>query len=407
MQFALAVLCAVFLANDWSRFRGPNGTGIDDSVSFPSSWTDSDIAWKTKLPGTGNSCPVSWGDRVFLLSADPSSATRHVLAIDRQTGNIVWTRDFPGAPHPLHDRNTFASSTPAVDEQAVYVAWADPTATTLKAFTHEGRELWSRDLGPMVSQHGFGASPILYAGKLFLFNEQQADDLKEGQTPGISRMMAFDLADGRTLWETPLKTTRVCYSVPCIRRNAEGKDELVTCNTGNGIFALDPDTGKINWQISVFDQRTVASPVLIDDLVIGSCGSGAGANQLVAVRPGPNPEEVYRIRTNANYVPTPIIVGDLAFLFYDKGVASCIDARTGEVFWKERLKGEFSASPVCASGKIYAVNDQGLVQVIAAKKEFEILGEADLGHPTRSTPGIAGDLLLFRTQSELIAIRGE
>lgn len=405
-SFSLASIDAS-LAQDWTRFRGPNGAGVVEDISFPASWTLEDAVWRTQLPGSGHSCPVAWGDRIFLLAGDPQTAQRHVVAIDRPTGDIAWTQTFDSQPHSLHARNTYASSTPAVDEQRVYVAWATPDQTLLKAFSHEGQELWTRDLGTLVSQHGFGTSPILVDGKLILFFEQQANDLPADATPGQSKFIAFDSATGDTLWETPVATTRVCYSVPCVRSLADGKSELVTCNTGNGIFAVDPESGQINWEISVFSQRCVASPILFGDLVIGSCGSGGGNNELVAVRGGENPEEVFRIRADAGYVPTPIIVNDLMFVFFDRGVASCVDPSTGETLWKERLSGGFSGSPVAAGDRIHVVDDNGKVICIEASREFNLLGESELNEECRSTPAIAGDLLLIRTLNHLIAIHAE
>ena len=400
-------LARTTVAQDWARFRGPNGNGVVTDVTFPVTWNEDDYAWKTELPGKGHSCPVVWGDKIFLMSGDADSARRYIVALDRSNGELVWTRTYESEPHTLHARNTYASSTPAVDAESVYVAWSTPDQTLLKALDHDGQERWTRDLGPFVSQHGFGTSPIVVDGRLVLFFEQQKDQLPAEETPGQSKIMAFDCASGETLWETPVNTTRVCYSVPCVRELPEGGTELVTCNTGNGIFAVNPANGRINWEINVFSQRCVASPVLFGDLVIGSCGSGGGNNELVAVRGGENPEEVFRLRANAGYVPTPIVVGDLLFVFYDRGVASCVDLKSGDTLWKERLSGGFSGSPVCAQDRIFVPDDNGKVICIAATAEFKLLGETDLEEECRSTPAIAGDLLLIRTVGHLIAVKAE
>ena len=330
-----------------------------------------------------------------------------MIAIDRADGSIAWSKTYDGKTHALHARNNYASSTPAIDADRLYVAWSDADQTLLKAFDHDGNELWTRDLGPLVSQHGFATSPVVVGDRLVLFFEQQKNELPEGVAPGQSKIMAFSCASGETLWETPVNTTRVCYSVPCVRTLPDGKTELVTCNTGNGIFAVDPDTGRINWEISVFSQRCVASPVLYGDLVIGSCGSGGGNNELVAVRGGAEPTEVFRIRANAGYVPTPIVVGDLLFVFFDRGVASCVDLKTGETLWKERLSGGFSGSPVCGGNRIHIVDDNGKLICLEAAREFKLLGEAELQDECRSTPAIVGDLLLIRTVSHLVAIKAE
>ena len=107
---------------EWTRFRGPNGTGVVEGVEFPDSWSDEDYAWQIDLPGQGHSSAVVYGGRAFLLSGDPKTAIRHVLAVDMKTGKTVWQRNYESTSHKLHSRNNFGSSTPAVDENAVYVA---------------------------------------------------------------------------------------------------------------------------------------------------------------------------------------------------------------------------------------------------------------------------------------------
>lgn len=391
-------------AQEWTRFRGPNGTGVVEGVEFPTSWSDEDYAWQIDLPGQGHSSAVVYDGRAFLLSGDPKTAIRHVVAVDMKTGKTVWQRNYDSASHKLHSRNNFGSSTPAVDENAVYVAWSAPEETVIKALSHDGEELWSRNLGTWTSQHGFGTSPILADGKLILFNSQQKDQLPEGATVGESRMMAFDPSTGKTLWESPTNTTRVCYSVPCVRKNDAGNMELVCCNTGNGIFGMDIATGKISWELSVFDKRCVASPVMAGDVVLGSCGSGGGGNILVAVKAGENPQEVFRVRSNANYVPTPIVYGDHAYLFGDKGIVSCVDLKTGESVWRERLATGFSGSPICVSGKLYCMDEEGNMLVIAANPSFKELGKVELGETSRSTPAVADGMMLIRTDSRLRAL---
>lgn len=404
----ITLTTASLSAQDWTRFRGPNGSGVVESLSFPATWTDTDYAWQTELPGIGHSSPVSWQTTTYLLSADPETAKRFVVAIDLTDGSLAWQRDFSSQVHSVHSYNSFASSTPAVDEHGLYVAWSTPESTTLMALTHEGKERWSRDLGRWVSQHGFGTSPMVYKDRVILFNSQQKDQLRPGQVAGQSRMMAFDAISGETLWETDTITTRSCYGVPCVRTNSKGKDELVACNTGNGIFAIDPMSGEINWEISVFNQRCVASPIIAGDLVLGSCGSGGGGNVLVAVNPEPTPKEVFRVTSQANYVPTPIAHEGLVFLLSDKtGVVSCVEVETGKTLWKERVGKGFSGSPIIAGERLYLVDDNGVMHVLAAAKEFKSLASIDLGEPSRATPSVAHGLMLIRTESKLRALPAE
>lgn len=403
-------------AQEWTRFRGPNGTGISDATTIPTEWTDSDYNWNTELPGIGHSSPVIWGQRVFLLSADPENATRYALCYDTESGKQLWKKTFPSDTHTLHDRSSYASSTPTVDEERVYFGWSTPKETTLIAFDHDGNEVWRKDLGRWVSQHGFGTSPIIFNDMLILHNSQQASQLKAGDKPGDSRMMAFDRRNGRVLWETPLVSKNVCYSVPFIHNPAPGKYELICTSTGNGVFSLDPDNGKVNWSIEAFEMRTVGSPIFAGGHVFGSTGSGRySGNYVVAVKPGQpgaDPQMAYKLanssRFKAPYVPSLLAKGDYVFLLYDRGFASCIDARTGDIKWTEARTGAaFSGSPIRVEDRIYCIDEDGVVWVIAANEEkYELLAKNALGEPSRSTPAVSHGRLYLRTYSHLISLGG-
>lgn len=198
-------------AQDWTRFRGPNGEGVSHAEHVPVDFSESDYRWKIELPGEGHSSPVIWGDRVFLLSGRPDNADRVVMCIAADTGDVLWQHAFDSKTHRQHRRSSYASSSPAVDEDHVYFVWAEPGATTLIAFNHDGDKVWQRDLGTFQSQHGFGASPIVYRDKVIIMHSQQADQVPPDQPVGQSMMLALDRKTGTPLWETPLKTTRVCY----------------------------------------------------------------------------------------------------------------------------------------------------------------------------------------------------
>ena len=288
-------LVAPAMAQEWTRFRGPNGTGLSDAKSIPTTWTESDYRWKIKLPGKGHSSPVIWGDKLFVLSADPTSARRYVLCVQTDTGKIVWQKDYASDTHPLNGRNSYASSTPAVDEQRLYVAWATRDHLTLRALDHDGHEVWNLDLGPYVSEHGFGNSPIVYEDLVILVNSQQAEELDPNQQPGSSSVVAVDRETGKLRWSVPRTASRVCYPTPCVYQPQNAPPELICYDTADGFYSLDPRTGAQNWSCSAFTMRTVASPIVVDDLVFGSNGSGGGGNYLVAVRMGQQPQEVYRL----------------------------------------------------------------------------------------------------------------
>lgn len=400
------------MASEWTRFRGPNGTGVVGEVPIPSEFTEADFSFRTRLPGdSGCSSPVVWGDRLFVMSANSEDATRYVVCLHAITGKEIWSKSFASSPHHLHSRSTYASCTPAVDENHVYVAWATPEQTLLKAFDHDGGEVWTRDLGTWQSQHGFGTSPIVHRGKVILHNSQQADKLDPGETPGVSRMTAFDAMTGKTEWSTELKSRNVCYSIPMVREGEDGREELVCSSTGNGIFALDAQTGKKRWEHNdgLFRMRTVASPIEAGGLIFGSNGSGGySSNYIVAVKPGQNASLAYTLKNSskvkAPYVPCLINDGDLVFALYDKGFATCFDAKSGDIHWVVRTGAAFSGSPIRVGDRIFAIDEEGVVWVIAADDEYRLIAKNPLGEASKATPAVANDRMYLRTDTHVICV---
>ena len=395
-------LPAIGSGQEWTRFRGPNGSGISAAKTIPSVWTDNDINWKAPLPGPGHSSPVLWGDRVFLTTGDERTNRFWVLCLGIEKGQVLWQEGFPLTPYHRNAFNTVASGSPAVDERRVYVCWSVPGRIVLAAFEHDGRRAWEKDLGPFVSQHGGGASPILYRDKVILANQQD----------GQSFWIALDAATGETRWKTPRRSAEANYSTPCLYEPGSGKPEVIFTSHSHGISGVDPDTGAVLWELGgVFDKRVVSSPLLADGLVVAACGSGEGGMYLVAVRPGGpaanrKPELAYTVRRAAPYVPTSICVGELLFLWSDDGVVSCLRAATGEVKWQERLGKHFFSSPVCVEDRLFGISTTGEVVVLAASDRFRLLARYALGETTHSTPSVAGGRMYIHTVKHLISIGG-
>lgn len=402
LVLACCGLVSSALSQEWTRFRGPNGSGLSEATTVPATWDEDDYNWVAELPGAGHSSPVLWGDRIFLTSADEDGATRYVLCLDAADGRVVWQRDYPSTPHKKHVRNSFATATPAVDQDYVFVVWSTPEEYSLRGLDHEGNEIWHRDLGPYESQHSCGSSPIVFEDLVILGNEQD----------GESSLLAVDRQTGQTRWQTPRDTTRVAYSTPCIYQPKKGPLELIFNSGSHGISSVDPWSGKPNWELRIFDKRSVSSPVVVDDLIFGSCGSGGGGNYVVAVKPGQAEgtlpaEEVYRVDRSAPYVPTSIARGELVFLWSDQGVVTCLRAADGEVVWRKRVGNNFSGSPICVEDRLYCVADDGEVFVLSATEEFEVLGKMPLDEECRSTPAVADGRLYLRTISHLYSVGGQ
>lgn len=390
--------------SQWSRFRGPNGSGLAETQKLPTEIGDPQIAWKKKLLGSGSSSPVVWQDLVFVTSFDDQSNELVLECVSLSKGTQKWAKRFAAKPYRVHSRNSIASSTPVVGQDAVYITFANPGSTKLVAVSHEGQTQWTRDFGTWQSQHGYGASPILIDDKVVLFNSQQAEKLRPGTPAGQSRMIAVNAKDGTDAWTTNLTTTRACYAVPTLVE-LDGKKRIITCNTGDGFFAINPTDGSMSWKALPFRMRTVASMLFADGMLFGSCGSGGGGNYLVAAKLDSldkAPQQAYKV-VKANYVPSPIVVDSKLFLFTDKGISRCFEAKSGQLLWEKRLGSGFSGSPVAANGHIYIMDESGTLYTMPVDAKGKSM-KYDLGEDSRATPAIAGDRMLLRTESQLICV---
>ncbi|MGE5612439.1 MAG: PQQ-binding-like beta-propeller repeat protein, partial [Bacillota bacterium] len=190
-------------AQDWPRFRGPNGSGLASPTTLPTQWTTKDYLWKVPLPGPGHTTPVRWKDRLFITSCDPESAKRIVLCLNASDGSLLWKREFPSLAYRQHADNSYASSTPAVDEHRLYLTWTTPDECALLALDHDGKDVWKLNLGRYTSQHGSGVSPILFEGLVILTNDQEGLE---------SFIIAVECETGQVRWKTPRKSSSMAAS---------------------------------------------------------------------------------------------------------------------------------------------------------------------------------------------------
>jgi len=399
---APAAVCPSF-GQEWCRFRGPNGAGESDAVTVPATWTANDYNWRVALPDIGHSSPVVWGDRVFVTSGIEEDGTWIVLCLRASDGGVVWKRSIPAATYKKNKLAGYATSTPPVDKDRLYTTWATPAAYIVLALDQEsGREVWRRDLGPFVTEHGFGASPILFGDLLIVPNDQD----------GPSFVIALDRATGETRWRVERRSKRAAYSTPVIFQPDGGPPQLILTNGIQGISSYDPQTGKTNWELDVLKDRVVGSPMLAAGMIIAGYGEGGGGKQLFAVRPGEAatntaPNVVYEFRGSLPYVPVSVAHGPLVFLWSDSGVVTCADAATGKIHWRERVGGKFFGSPVCVGDRLYCISCEGEVVVLAAADQYQLLGRMNLDAPSHSTPTVAGGIMYLRTFSHLMSLGGK
>ena len=385
----------------WPRFRGPNGEGhaAVDPAAIPVQWTEKDYLWKVDLPGGGHSSPVVWGDRLFVTSGLDDSGRRILLCLKTSDGSTLWKREFDSKTTSQNSLNSYATPTPAVDAERVYLCWATTEKHTFLAVDHNGKDVWRRELGPFVSQHGQGTSPAVFEDSVVLANDQD----------GKSFLLCVDARTGTTRWQNDRLSGRAAYSTPCLLRPDGRPAQWVFTSALHGVTGVDAATGKIEWeQGDAFPKRVVGSPAVGAGLVIGTCGEGSSGMHVIAVRPpaspGGKPEVAWKITKAAPYVPTPLIAGDLVFLWSDTGTVSCVRAATGEEVWRERVGANFYGSPVLVGDRQYAISIKGEVFVLKAGDKYELLAKNPLGEKSHATPAVAGGRMYLRTLSHLYAI---
>ncbi len=389
-------------AQEWTRFRGPNGDGLSNT-SFPTQWTEKDYKWKADLPGEGGSSPVIWDNRLFLTSADADAGQRYLLCLDTANGKILWKKSFPFAKYKKQRNNTFASNTPACDRDRVYVLFQGPKKSPLAAFDHQGNKVWEIDLGPYKHGQGGAVSPIVYQDLVIVANDHK----------GGSFLLAVDSKTGNQKWKIPREGKRACYSTPCIHSPQGRGTEVIFTHSFEGVIGVDVKSGKTNWHIDPFGrfkQRAIASPVLADDLIIASSGFTTGRKNLIAIKLSSNggkvqATEAYRLTKSVPHIPTSQVYKGRLYLWSDTGIVTCSDVKTGKQIWIGRVPGSaFFGSPVCADGRMYAIDKQGNVVIVATGDQFKLLGRIPLGESSQATPAISGGLMFLRTASRLFAL---
>ena len=408
MTLLLSLLFAgAAVAQEWTRFRGPDGQGISAAKGIPVQWTDQDYRWKARLPAGGHSSPVIWGKRVFVTCEDPNSPGGILLALDASTGATLWQKQYRLTPYRFHSDNSYAAATPAADGDHVYVLWQTAAETILAALDHRGQEIWRRNLPGIHSQFGPGASPVVFGDVVVFTHEQEGDETHP------SAWIALDRRTGQTRWSRQRQNSETSCSTPCVYRPEESRPQLIFTSETHGVTGIDPDTGSILWELpSVLPARVVGSPVLANDLVISACGKGSTGNQLVAVRIPPGnggapPRLVYtHTGRSTPYVPTPLAKDGFLYTFHDQGEVCCLRVDTGKLLWSEKPAGRFYGSPVWVNGLLYCIDRQGKVVVLAAEPTYKLLAVNSLGEKSHATPAVAENAMYLRTYSHLICIGG-
>jgi outer membrane protein assembly factor BamB len=410
----LAAMTSVSRADNWERFLGPNGSGVSNDKNIPVQFSAKEnVLWKTRIPGIGHSCPVVWGNRIFLQSASNDARERWIICLDT-AGTELWKRSIPGVKAPIHAMSSLASATPTTDGESVYVSFWNGKDIIVAAYSVKGDRLWDRNLGPFVSQHGAGMSPILYKDKVIFANDMDALENKSKKpVPNPSKLYALNKKTGTTAWEAPREAYRACYSAPFVLEKPGTAPELIVTST-TAITSYDPDSGKPNWNwkwsFAGMPLRTVSSTAFVDGTLLACSGDGSGDRHMVAVAMNgfgkeARPDKLWENKKEFPYVGCLVTRGDYVYFTNDSGYAACFHAKTGKKMWYQRqADAKFSASPIMIDGKIYACSEQGDVYVFAAEPTYQLIAKNSLRELIRATPAVADGRLYIRGRDHLFCI---
>jgi outer membrane protein assembly factor BamB len=398
-----ALLGAVLLslpaaAEDWPCWRGPRLDGTSQERSLPLHWSESsNLTWKAEVPGTGHASPIVFGDHVFLVCALTETQERLLLCLDRRDGHLRWQKTaLTASLEKKNSLNSFASSTPATDGKLVCVAFLDRDRMFVAAYDFNGERKWAVHPGPFASLHGFCSSPILYRDKVIL----------NGDHDGDSYLVALSREDGHILWKTPRENHTRSYCAPLIRAMA-GRPQMVLSGD-KCVASYDPNTGKRYWVIDGPTEQFVASPVFHEKSGLVFITGGFPDHHILAIRPDGTGDVtqthiVWRTTEGAAYVPSPIIEGDYFLVVADGGVAHCFEAQTGKLAWKERL-GEEHASLVSAEGRVYFLNDKGVMTIVKVGPQFERIAQNAIGEKCFASPALSHGQIFLRGDKHLFCI---
>lgn len=431
---------------NWPGFRGTGSRGIADGQHPPSTWNvekGENILWKTAIPGLGFSCPSIWGNRVFVTSAvsetadtevkigqygdvasveDESEYLFNVYCLDRDTGSIVWQKTARTAKPMVkrHSKSSHANPTVATDGQHLIAFFG---SEGLYCYDMEGNLLWEKDLGFLDSgwfldpgyQWGFGSSPVIFGNQVIV----QCDIQKN------SFIASFNLSSGDEVWRQE-RDEIPSWPTPVVHQFGD-LPMLITHGT-HAARGYDARDGQLLWSLGDFSEIVVPTPSVAHDLIFVASGY-APVQPIVAIRPTArgelkmpgrkaddgteNPESIPEVAWNQDrggpYMPSPIVYGDLLYCCGNGGVLTCLDAKTGEQVYKERIKTggnlSFTASPIAADGRLYFTAEDGRVAVVRAGRKFVLEHVNEAGASALATPAIADGIFYLRTVTDLIACK--
>ena len=402
--FTATLLSAAALtaAENWPQFRGPAGDGQSAATGLPVKFSETEsVKWKTAIHGKAWSSPVIWGAEIWLTTATEDGTALGVVCVDKDSGKVLRddTLFRVAAPQFCHKFNSYASPTPVLEDGRIYVTFGAPGTACLD--TKTGAKIWERTDFVCNHYRGAGSSPIVW-GDLLIMSFDGSD---------AQFMVALDKKTGQTVWQTPRSIDfqdlgadgkpknegdyRKAFATPTVVEH--GGTATLVSSGAKAHYGYDPKTGKELWRFEERGNHSAATrPVAGFGMVLALKLGGSGLLGADAL--------AWRLKKSAPNKPSLLLIGDLLYAINDGGIASCVDAKTGDVVWTQRIGGNFSASPIHADGRIYACNEEGKVTALATGREFKVLGESQLEAGCMASPAASGKALFVRTRTHLYRV---
>lgn len=410
---AMLVVGCLHAQGEWPQFRGPDGQGHAPRP-LPLQWSETEnVTWKTEIHDRGWSSPVIWGNQVWVSTATEDGKELFALCIDSNSGEVLRDMNLFHVPNPqfAHKFNSYASPTPVIEEGRIYVTFGSPGTACID--THTGKVLWERRDFDVNHFRGAGSSPILYQN-LLIMNFDGSDN---------QFVVALDKDSGHTVW-------KVNRSIDFQDLNEEGEPmaegdfrkafstphvtglpgyPLLLSSGAKAHYGYHPMTGEEYWRIEERSSHSASTrPVVGGGLIYVPSGFPQGT--LIAIEPGSadnrsNAQRVWDVTRSVPNKPSVIFHEGNLFMVSDGGIATCLDAKDGEIHWQHRVGGNFSSSPIEADGKIYFCNEEGETTVIeASAEEYREIAVNRLENGFMASPAAAGNTLILRTKTHLYRI---
>jgi outer membrane protein assembly factor BamB len=406
-------------ADNWPRFRGPNGQGHSRATGLPLHWsTTSNVVWKTAIPGEGWSSPIVWNGKIFLTSVTENGSKCHVLCVDAATGTIVWNKQvLEQQPRRKETKNSYATPTATTDGEKVYAVFGDGSVVAL---TMKGDLVWTNRDVAFYSRHGLGSSPIVHDGLLIMPYDGSNPVTAAGNWPKVddnektgwqipwdkALVVALDTKTGKRVWTGRRGLSRISHVTPFVA-NVDGKDQIIS-GAGDRLQGFDPKTGELIWSIYAQGEGVSPSPVLAAaGMVVTSSGFEKPTLRAVNISGAKGDVTASHIlweqKKGVPTQPSPIAVIPYIYAITDGGIVTCFDYN-GQIVWQDRVGGNHSASPVHADGKIYFLSETGETTVLEAGPQFKVLAKNSLGEKCQASMAVSGKRIFIRTDKNLFCI---